>query len=127
MHTFSLWTRWGLSLVACAAVPHLASAQVTLSDDRPIDAIVYSPAAEDQDHVTVAYGGLRYVATFVSRTLASPHYTIYVAPVDATTGGLAGTPSDALVEVAQSDTLLDNPAIAFDGSQFVLSWQEQTT
>jgi hypothetical protein len=129
MHTFSLRTRWGLSLVACAVLPHLASAQVTLSDDRALDGIAYSPASGDQDHVTVAYGGGRYVSTFVSRTLTSPHYRIYIAPVDPNTGGVAGpatSPTDALLVAAESDTLLDNPAIAFDGTQFILSWQEQT-
>jgi hypothetical protein len=111
------------ALLACAA--HAAPPPPSLTPDLPVDAPVISAALGDQTQAALAYGGTGanayYFAVWQEQTGAGP-YLVRGARFDAS-GQIKDTP--ALV-IATTQTFAD-PAVAFDGTSFVVVYLDGST
>jgi hypothetical protein len=100
----------------------VAAAQPMLLPDHAADTSVVSPAVSNQDQASIAFGGGVYLAVWRSQPNASPHSRVFATRVNAATG-TAIDPVPFLV--AGTDTPIDGTAVAFDGTNFVIAWQQQ--
>jgi hypothetical protein len=108
--------RWRVVVVALVAGA-LAGAAAAAPTAKPIDAPVTAPALGTQQQASIAFDGTRYLAVWLDGDASAPTLTIRAARLSA-----SGDPVDAQPIAVASGAALAQPAVAFDGSRFVVTW-----
>jgi hypothetical protein len=111
--------------VASALLPAAALGQVTLGPDHALDSAVSTTAANVQDRGAIAFGGGVYCVIWRTIENVAPSQRVLAARFDT-----SGTPIDSAPILIEAQTVGNSglaPAVAFDGTQFILVWQSAET
>lgn len=109
--------RW-LVLGGLFTVATTASAQPTLTPDRPVDAPLVTRALLDQEGASIAFGGGVYLAVWRDGKNATPVHAIHATRV--TPAGVVM--DDPALVIADQGVEYDLAAVGFDGKRFLVAW-----
>jgi hypothetical protein len=111
---------FAFTVVLAARTAIAAPPSPILTADTPVSAPVASTALGDQSFAAVAYGGGHWLGVW--NEVSSPGYVIRGARFDAD-GTVLESPAKVIATLQRNS----RPAVAFDGTNYVVTWAEGTS